>query len=183
MKFYSSIQQVSVSIDAVKSAWAFAKKVSFTTDYSDSNQKKFLKIRDDHFVSKLGEEACKIVLNEFADVAGPDYKIYYGKEKSWEEDLFINGIGLAVKTQRRTNAQKYSLSWVFQAGNERRDIILNKPEAWVVFVEYDDTPPCNYRCNVYPPFQIKELQFEEPKLEHLKASKKVVYARSLNIAQ
>jgi hypothetical protein len=177
MKFYSTIKQVNLPRAAVESAWNFAKKVVSTIDYSDSNQLQLNKIKDDHFVSKLGEEACKIILSEFAEVKGPDYNIYDASQKSWSDDLYINKIGFAVKTQRRTNAMKYSLSWTFQSGEKRKDIILNKPEAWVVFVEYDDTHP--YACYIYPPMQIKELIFGEPKLERLREHKKVVYASTL----
>jgi hypothetical protein len=178
MKFYSTITQINLDRDAVARAWDFAKTVVSTTDYSDSNQSKIQKIRDDHFVSKLGEEACKIVLSEFGKVDGPDYNIYNAKEKSWREDLYVDEIGIAVKTQRRTNALKYSLSWTFQNGTRRKDIILTKPEAWVVFVEYDDIHP--YNCYVYPPIQIKDLIFREPKLKRLKEYKKVVYADTLH---
>ena len=177
MKFYSSIRKVNLEKNIVRRAWDFAEKVTATTNYSDSNQSLFKKIKDDHFVSKLGEEAAKIILSEFGEVKGPDYGIYETKQKSWDDDIFVNEIGLAVKTQRRTAAKKYSLSWTFQCSKLRKDTILQKPDAWVVFVEYDDTSP--YNCYVYPAYQIKNLFFAEPKLPHLKEHKKVVYAAML----
>ena len=177
MKFYSDIKQVDLDKSIVLKAWDFAEKVVRTTNYSDSNQNILKKIKDDHFVSKMGEEACKMVLSELGIVHGPDYTIYSADKKSWEDDLMVNGIWYAVKTQRRTAAKKYSLSWTFQSGEKRKDIILQKPEAWVVFVEYDDTAP--YNCYIYPPYQIKYLIFDEPKLLHLKEHKKVVYAAML----
>ena len=177
MKFFSEIQQVNLDKKIVLLAWDFAGKVTATTNYSDSNQTLLKKIKDDHFVSKLGEEACKIVFSKYANVAGPDYTIYPGDRKSWQEDLMIDSVGLAVKTQRRTAAKKYSLSWTFQYGAKRKDTLLHNPEAWVVFVEYDDTAP--YNCYIYPPYQIKNLIFQEPKLLHLKNHKKVVYAAML----
>lgn len=179
MKFYSDIRQVNLDREAVLKAWDFAGKVTNTTNYSDSNQSLLKKIKDDHFVSKLGEEAAKMVLSEFGTVKGPDYTIYEAKQKSWDDDLFVNNIGIAVKTQRRTAAKKYSLSWTFQGGNTRKDSILEKPDAWVIFVEYNDEEP--YNCFIYPPHQIKHLFFQEPKLQRLKAHKKVVYAESLLI--
>ena len=91
--------------------------------------------------------------------------------------MFVNDVGVAVKTQRRTNANKYSLSWTFQCSQKRRDIILDQLNAWIIFVEYDDTQP--YNCYVYPPYQIKELKFAAPKLPHLQTSKKVIYANDL----
>jgi hypothetical protein len=176
---HEKIVQINLPLEAVKRAHIFSLHVISTIDYSDSNQTHINKIKDDHFVSKIGEEAAKDVLSAYGKVTGPDYTIYDGQEKSWGDDLSINNIGIAVKTQRKTNALKYGLSWTFQAGNKRRDSILNKPNAWVIFVEYDDTNP--YNCNVYPPFQIKQLTFVEPKLLHLKNSKKVLYANTLPI--
>ena len=164
--------------EAVIKAWEFANKVKITTDYSDCNQTLIKKIMDDHFVSKLGEEACKMVFCKFGEVKGPDYTIYTASQKSWDDDLFINGTGFAVKTQRHTAALKYTLSWTFQAGEKRKDSIFENPEAWVVFVEYDDLHP--YNCYVYPPYQIKNLEFKEPKLKYLKEHKKVVYADTLS---
>ena len=177
MKFFDTIQQINLSKDAVRRAWEFAKKVTPTTDYTDSNQRESLKIRDDHFVSKLGEEASKSILQKFTEVRGPDYTIYNTQQKSWADDLLINNTGLAVKTQSKTNARKYSLSWTFQCSLLRRDNIIDNPEAWVMFVEYDDTQP--YNCYIYPPYQIKQLSFKEPRLSYLKEHKKVVYASDL----
>lgn len=180
-KYFSNIIQLNLGTDAVKRAWGFARHVVPTTNYADSNQSKTEKIRDDHFVSKLGEEAAKLVLSGFGKVTGPDYNIYDGNKKSWADDLLVNGIGVAVKTQRRTVADKYSLSWTFQSGQLRRDTILDRPFAWVIFVEYNDTDPKNnpYNCYVYPPFQMQQLTLGEPVLSYLKESKKVVYAGSL----
>ena len=174
---HENIVKVNVDIPAIRRAHEFSLKVTPTVNYKDSNQNKFNKVKDDHFVSKIGEEAAKIVLSVFGKVTGPDYAVYHGKLKSWDHDLFIHNIGIAVKTQRRTNALKYGLSWTFQSGEKRRDTILYNPNAWVIFVEYNDQHP--YNCNVYPPLQIKQLTFKEPKLPHLKDYKKVVYADTL----
>lgn len=168
---------VAVPRSLVRKASLFSRDVAVTTDYSDANQFSISKIQDDHFVSKLGEEAAKLVLEKYVPAKGPDYSIYNAGQKSWTDDLFIAGQhGLAVKTQRRTAAQKFGLSWTFQCSPSRKDVILDNPEAWVIFVEYNDLDP--YHCNVFPPLQIKELSFGEPKLSRLKAHKKVVYADS-----
>jgi hypothetical protein len=179
MKYYNRIQKICLDETAIQKAQEFAKKVAATTNYSDSNQLANSKITDDHFISKVGEEAAKKMLSRFAFVEGPDYNIYEERQKSWADDLYVNNVGFAVKTQKRSAAKRYSLSWTFQSGQYRKDIILNKPEAWVVFVEYDDI--VHNVCFVYPPFQIKELKFGEPKLAYLKNHKKVVYANSLPI--
>lgn len=180
MKFYSKIKQVKLPGEIINKAKQFANAVANTTNYADSHQTIISKILNDHFVSKIGEEAAKSVLSEYANVAGPDYIIYAAKDKSWKEDLFIGELGIAVKTQKTSSAKKYSLSWTFQCGTQRKDPILNKPEAWIIFVEYNDIDN-DYLCNVFPPFQIKELVFKDPVLHHLKASKKVVYANTLTL--
>lgn len=158
-------------------AKSFGALVCGTTNYTDSNQLSQSKITTDHFISKLGEEAAYIVLSNFAQPSLPDYTIYNGADKSWAHDLYIGDVGIAVKTQSRSSAKLYGLSWTFQYGPQRRDTILDDPDAWVIFVAYDDAVP--YTCYVYPPYQIKELHFGEPKLQKLKGYKKVVYAATL----
>jgi len=177
MKFYHVIQQVIIEDVLIQKAKAFAAQVTATTNYADSNQLSAIKITNDHFISKIGEEAAKKVLSKYAPVSGPDYTIYHGKAKSWDDDLYVNNIGLAVKTQKRSMAQKFGLSWTFQSGPARCDVILKKPDAWVVFVAYDDIK--GNVCYVYPPFQMKELTLGEPVLDKLKGYKKVAYANTL----
>ena len=90
---------------------AFADAVISTVDYRDSNQTELKKIRDDHFVSKRGEEAVRSVLeSRNCKVDRPDYAIYVGKRKLWAPDLQVNGLEVAVKTQRRSAADRYGLS-------------------------------------------------------------------------
>ena len=177
MKFYHQIQKIALSEDSIRKASRFADAVLPTVDYSDSNQFQKDKIKNDHFISKLGEESVKQVFEQFTRVDGPDYTIYEGKRKSWTEDLFINGVGLSVKTQKVSVAKKYGLSWTFQSNSIRRDKILSEHEAWICFVALDDTAS-DLICHVYPPCQMKELKFGEPKLPHLRGHKKVVYASS-----
>ncbi len=161
MKFYNNIIEVRLSQDLIVRARQFAVAVAETTNYADSNQFSKQKITDDHFISKLGEAAVKTDFSNYATVKGPDYGVYEVRNKSWEDDLYIDGVGLAVKTQKKTSALRYGLSWTFQAGSFRRDKILNNPDAWVCFVLYDDIEAGNV-CHVYPPFQIKELVFRDP---------------------
>lgn len=177
MKFYTAIQEVNLDNAIIEKARQFARQVISTVNYKDSNQISTNKIQQDHFISKLGEEAAKVVLSAYTLVNGPDYAIYQAKQKSWQHDLMAGNTGVAVKTQARSAAAKYSLSWTFQCGEKRKDIILQQPDTWIVFVECNDL--ANYRCNVYPPFQIKELVFKEPRLARLKNHKRVVYADTL----
>jgi hypothetical protein len=164
-------------VEVFERAKTFAQQVTSTTNYADSNQIIRDKIFDDHYSSKLGEEAVKKVLSQYTSVKGPDYTIYIGKDKSWEDDLFIDGEGIAVKTQKRSSAKKYGVSWTFQAGALRRDKVLDRPDAWVAFVVYDDIE--HHAFYVYPLMQIKQLIFKDPVLPHLKGHKLVVYADTL----
>jgi len=178
-KPFTSAVKVSLQFSSISNAKDFAQRVVLTTPYDDSNQTIKSKIQDDHFISKLGEEAAKIVFERRGNkVVGPDYEIYEGKDKSWKADLIVNGIEVAVKTQKKSAAKKYGLSWTFQNAEFRKDPILKNPESWVCFVEYDDSDE-KFSCKVFPPIRIKNLQFKEPKLSHLKGKKKVVYVEDL----
>jgi hypothetical protein len=172
-------QTVLLPPEAVARATAFANAVTATVDYRDSNQDVQQKIRDDHFVSKLGEEAVRFVFEQRdCKIAGPDYIIYPGKGKSWDADLRINELEVAVKTQRRSAAKRYGLSWTFQDSPERRDPILDMPDAWVCLVAYEDLKE-GYECVVYPLRKIKQLIFEAPRLSKLVGKKQAVYLETL----
>ena len=176
MKYFKTPVEIVLAKSDLAQAARFADAVVNTVNYSDSNQSNKIKIRDDHFISKLGEEAVRKAFEQYGSrVQGPDYTIYEGKQKSWDDDLYINDIGLAVKTQRCSAAQRFGLSWTFQKSNIRTDPILQKPEAWVCFVAYNDLSEVPV-CTVFPPFQIKELLFKSPKLAHLANKKVAVYA-------
>lgn len=179
MQYFHSLKKVNISEDEIRQALQFAQMVMPTVNYRDSNQHNLLKIQDDHFISKIGEEAVRKVFEFYQKkVIGPDYNIYTAKEKSWEEDLFVEGVGLAVKTQKWSSAKRYGLSWTFQSSGIRKDPILKMPEAWVCFALCNDLEN-NYQCFVYPPIQIKNLVFKKPKLSHLWGKKAVVYAGDL----
>lgn len=178
MKLFTEPKTVKLSKDLIDLARKFAEEVVGTVNYRDSNQYNIAKIKNDHFVSKLGEEAVKLVFEAFdKKVIGPDYTIYRGKAKSWDEDLSIEGVPLAVKTQKKSAALRYGLSWTFQSSGYRTDPILKSPNSWVCFVECDDKN--GYDCKVFPPYQVKELNFRDPKLAYLIGKKKVVYAEDL----
>lgn len=180
MKSFDRYQRIQLRASCLALSEDFARRVVDTVDYADSNQFDKNKIRQDHFISKLGEEAVKIAFERLGKtVLGPDYTVYTAKQKTWEADLTIEQTPVAVKTQRKSAALRYGLSWSFQCSTHRKDPVLNDPEAWVVFVECDDLK--NFECTVYPPFQIKELLFEDPVLPHLKGKKRVVYAEKLPI--
>jgi hypothetical protein len=179
MATFRTPQTIQLSLEAVNRASAFADAVTDTVNYRDSNQTTRQKIRDDHFVSKLGEEAVRMVFEaRNCIVKGPDYTIYEGKQKSWVADLQVNALDVAVKTQRRSAANRYGLSWTFQDSPKRRDPILSLPEAWVCLVLYEDLSP-GFECIVYPLRKIKQLIFEPPRLPHLSGKKKTVCMETL----
>jgi len=179
MPTFRTPQVVRVSPEAVARATTFASAVIATVNYQDSNQTAKQKIHDDHFVSKLGEEAVCLVFKERnCEVKGPDYSIYTGKQKSWAADLRVNSLDVAVKTQRRSAAKRYGLSWTFQDSPKRRDPILDMENAWVCLVVYEDLKP-DYECVVYPLRKIKQLIFEAPRLTKLVGKKLAVYLETL----
>ncbi|MGZ9166298.1 MAG: hypothetical protein ACXW4U_14090 [Anaerolineales bacterium] len=179
MSTFRTAQTIRLPLEAMDRASAFADAVIDTVDYRDSNQSKRQKIRDDHFVSKLGEEAVRRVFEARSCVVeGPDYTIYDKKQKSWVADLKVNALDVAVKTQRRSTANRYGLSWTFQDSPKRRDPILSLPEAWVCLVVYEDLKP-DYECVVYPLRKIKQLIFEAPRLSRLAEKKQAVYLETL----
>ena len=148
MSTFRTPQIVHLSTEAIAQAKSFAEAVTRTVNYGDSQQTLTRKIRDDHFVSKLGEEAARAVFEaRDCTVDGPDYSIYSGIQNSWAADLKINHLEVAVKTQRRSAAKRYGLSWTFQDSPSRRDPILSMPEAWVCLVVYEDLKP-GYECVV-----------------------------------
>lgn len=179
LRSYNYPVTVHVTDDMYEKGEEFADNVIGTIDYSDSNQFSMDKIKNDHFVSKLGEECVRKVFSEyFDDIEGPDYEIYEGGDKSWDEDLKINGIGVGVKTQKRSTANKFGLSWTFQSGPHRKDRVLEDDEAWICFAEYDDV--VGRKCIVFPPYQIKELDFKDPVLDKLKGKKRVIYGADIS---
>lgn len=172
-------QTLQLPPEMVDRASAFADAVIDTVNYRDSNQNTRQKIRDDHFVSKLGEEAVRIVFEaRGCIVKGPDYTIYGGKQKSWVADLQVNELDVAVKTQRRSAANRYGLSWTFQDSPKRRDPVLSLPDAWICLVVFEDLHP-GVECIVYPLRKIKQLIFEAPRLSHLIGKKQAVYLETL----
>lgn len=179
MSTFRTPQILHVPPEFVARARSFADAVIETVNYRDSNQNKTKKIRDDHFVSKLGEEAVRLVFEmRQCAVIGPDYEVYSSRQKSWSADLRINALDVAVKTQRRSAANRYDLSWTFQDSPRRRDPILSMPEAWVCLVVYEDLKP-DHECVVYPLRKIKQLIFEAPRLGRLAGKKQAVYLETL----
>ncbi|RPJ24404.1 MAG: hypothetical protein EHM33_17980 [Chloroflexi bacterium] len=179
MSTFRTPQIIHLPPEAVERARAFAEAVTETVNYRDSNQTLKEKIHDDHFVSKLGEEAVRLVFEaRNCSVEGPDYAVYDGRQKSWAADLKINALEVAVKIQRRSAANRYGLSWTFQDSPERCDPVLSMPEAWVCLIVYEDLKP-GFECLVYPLRKIKQLIFEAPRLDRLLGKKQAIYLETL----
>jgi hypothetical protein len=179
MTTFKTPQTILIPSEVSKRALEFAHAVTETVNYRDSNQSVKEKIRDDHFVSKLGEEAVRILFQgRECSVDGPDYGVYEAKRKSWAADLKINGLDVAVKTQRRSAANRYGLSWTFQDSPERRDPILDMADAWVCLVVFEDLK-AETECLMYPLRKIKQLIFEAPRLAKLVGKKQAVYLETL----
>lgn len=179
MPTFQTPQAILIPDEARSNAAKFAQAVTNTVNYGDSNQSAKTKIQDDHFVSKLGEEAVRILFqSRECQVEGPDYGVYEARRKSWAADLKINGLDVAVKTQRRSAANRYGLSWTFQDSPERRDPILDTPDAWVCLVVLEDLKE-ETECLVYPLRKIKQLLFEPPRLAKLSGKKQAVYLETL----
>jgi len=90
----------------------------------------------------------------------------------------INDWEVAVKTQRRSAADRYGLSWTLQDSSERRNPILDLPDAWMCLVVYEDLRD-GFDCLVYPLQKIKQLTFEAPRLSRLIGKKQAVYLETL----
>ena len=179
MKYFQQALKIALSEADISKAAHFADAVLATVRYGDTLQFNQEKIRDDHFVSKLGEEATRRAFEQCGcQVQGPDYSIYTGRQKSWDSDLYIDGMALAVKTQRSSAAQRYGLSWTFQQSKFRTDPILAKPEAWVCFVEYCDLEE-GCICTVFEPLQMGVLPLKAPRLARLVGKKIAVYAADI----
>lgn len=179
MPTFKTPQVIQIPADAKKRASDFAKSVIATVNYKDSNQSIQNKIQDDHFVSKLGEEAVRILFeSRECSVTGPDYSVYEAKRKSWAADLKVNGLDVTVKTQRPSAGNRYDVSWTFQDSPERHDPILDEPDAWMCLVVYEDLQDA-VEYLVYPLRKIKQLIFEPPRLAKLVGKKQAVYLETL----
>lgn len=179
MSTFHTPQTILIPQNIEQQALEFAIAVTKTVNYKDSNQSIQEKIRDDHFVSKLGEEAVRILFqSRNCLVDGPDYGVYEARRKSWAADLKINGLEVAVKTQRRSAANRYGLSWTFQDSPERHDPILDMADAWVCLVVFEDLKE-ETECLVYPLRKIRQLVFEPPRLSKLAGKKQSVYLETL----
>ncbi len=178
LSYFRNPIEISVPKSAFDKAEKFAQEVIGTISYKDSYKATKAKIQKDFLIGTLGTHAVYSLFKIFTDnVSKPNHKVYKGKKKFWSPDLFVNNVGLSVKTQKSSSSKKYGLSWVFQHSNKRKDPVLRNPKGWICFVKFDEG---TNKFKVFPPVQVRSLKFREPKLYYLVGKKKVVYASDLS---
>lgn len=163
------------SIEAINKAKAFSEEVVDTLVYKNT-ERNIYKIKQDHFIGKLAEEAVYILYHSLGyDISKPDYSVYSSTDKSFSSDLQLNGKPLAVKAQTASMAKITGLSWTFQVDPKRFDPIVHQPEALVVCVLVDDSDD-KMTCYVFPIKEIQDLVFKQPMFRKYIGKKLVVYA-------
>lgn len=154
----------------------FAEKVSLTTNYSDCGQNDYrLKVYQ-HYIGKMGELATFLYLRKGYEINEPDFKIYHGKDKSWDSDLKVGKVHISIKTQDISSAKRFGLSWTFQHINGGRSDASIKSETLVIPTLYDNSYYDKTRIVLFPSIDIRDVVFGEPKKESLKGKKLVMYA-------
>jgi hypothetical protein len=140
-------------------------------EYARRNQHSIDKIKLDIFRGKVAEfQVWQHLVDRARDVAAPDVAIYDKYHKTFDADLVCNGQDLHVKSHMRN--PNYPVSWVFQ----KRDKLTYAPSStdWLCLVTLDDD-----LSGIMYIRQAKEVAFEQPKKESLRASKVCVYERGL----
>lgn len=140
------------------------------------------------YIGKLGELAASRYLRDVCPDSVPDFAIYEAKKKSWNSDLGCNSYHFHVKSMGVEQAKLYGLSWTFQFSNARgrggKDAEIFAAEqsdrTFVVLVQVDLG---KHEAEVITTIQARKLSehnlFRDPKLDHLKGIKKVVYFEDL----
>lgn len=128
------------------------------------------KIKEDIYIGKMGEVG--VYLSHKADdkiCSKPDFKIYKGRRKSFDADLFMNERAIHVKSQSSESARRYGNSWLFQ----RSDPVYINPNDDLFYgtMVQDKTVFFIKKC------KINELLFEECKLEWFRKTKIAIYHR------
>ncbi len=152
--------------------------------YSTRNQSNKKKIKEDIVNGKLGEFAAYefLIKQGFAPNNKPDLVIYKGNKKSWKADLVIDSTNVHVKTQAISSAKKYGLSWTFQynsfSGSKgNQDKLISNPEGVLILTLVDGLDVYIMAC--LPSVSCVPRFLQEPKVEWLKAVKRVLYYKTL----
>ena len=140
-------------------------------EYARRNQHSIDKIKLDIFRGKVAEfQVWQHLVDRARDVSAPDVAIYDKYHKTFDADLVCNGQNLHVKSHMRN--PRFPVSWVFQ----KRDKLTYAPSDndWLCLVTLD----ADFSGTLYIR-HAKEVTFEQPKKESLRASKVCVYERGL----
>jgi len=140
-------------------------------EYARRNQHSIDKIKLDIFRGKVAEfQVWQHLVDRARDVVPPDMAIYDKYHKTFDADLVCNGQNLHVKSHMRN--PRFPVSWVFQ----KRDKLTYAPSDndWLCLV----TLEADFSGTLYIR-HAKEVTFEQPKKESLRASKVCVYEGSL----
>ena len=140
-------------------------------EYARRNQHSIDKIKLDIFRGKVAEfQVWQHLVDRARDVVPPDVAIYDKYHKTFDADLVCNGQNLHVKSHMRN--PRFPVSWVFQ----KRDKLTYAPSDndWLCLVTLD----ADFSGTLYIR-HAKEVTFEQPKKESLRASKVCVYEGSL----
>lgn len=133
------------------------------------------KMKQDVAFGKLGEMAVYDYFVQAGQEVTPiDFEIYTGGNKSFDADLYWKGQHVHVKTQSSASAKRYGASWTFQAQSKKGHEDPYRFEGIGVFcIVY----PFEKRIDVCGAWKMQEIQhqFKEPKLKHLKHSKRCIY--------
>ncbi|MDB4498303.1 hypothetical protein N9251_03070 [Gammaproteobacteria bacterium] len=141
-------------------------------EYARRNQHSIDKIKLDIFRGKVAEfQVWQHLVDRARDVVPPDVAIYDKYHKTFDADLVCNGQNLHVKSHMRN--PQFPVSWVFQ----KRDKLTYAPSDndWLCLV----TLEADFSGTLYIR-HAKEVTFEQPKKESLRASKVCVYERGLS---
>jgi hypothetical protein len=140
-------------------------------EYARRNQHSIDKIKLDIFRGKVAEfQVWQHLVDRARDVVPPDMAIYDKYHKTFDADLVCNGQNLHVKSHMRN--PRFPVSWVFQ----KRDKLTYAPSDndWLCLV----TLEADFSGTLYIR-HAKEVTFEQPKKESLRASKVCVYEGGL----
>ena len=134
---------------------------------------------------KMGEWLVTKYLKSMGlECSEPDMEIYKASKKSFDADLYVGEHHLHCKTQNAESAQRYGISWVFQAGSRygsrgHSDPIVGGGDGLAVFVKLD---PKEYKGTICGPFKMEDLRphFKDPVLKHLKGIKTCLYWKDIS---
>jgi hypothetical protein len=130
------------------------------------------------FVGKLGEFAAVEWLKRRGyEPTEADFEIYPANRKSYAADLRIVSTPIHVKSQEKSAANRFGLSWTFQYGGSTgsdREIFCAEPKGSVILTMVDGCAVHIYGAPLAKTLRERDL-FRDPLLPRLRGIKTVVY--------